>query len=78
MRRITRALVGVLCVGMGALVIGPFLLAQDNDSILKNLHKISTIASTVPTNQDVNPYGVALVKRTDREFNGRTCPGQQF
>ncbi|MFZ3333313.1 MAG: hypothetical protein WA197_21920 [Candidatus Acidiferrales bacterium] len=64
MRRITRALVGVLCVGMGALVIGPFLLAQDNDSILKNLHKISTIASTVPTNQDVNPYGVALVKRT--------------
>ncbi|MGA7223160.1 MAG: hypothetical protein WBX16_09900 [Candidatus Acidiferrales bacterium] len=64
MRRITRALAGVLCGGMGALVISPSLLAQDNDSILKNLHKISTIASTLPSNQDVNPYGVALIEHT--------------
>lgn len=64
MWRISRALAGFLCVGMGALVISPSLLAQDNDSILKSLHKISTIASTLPSNQDVNPYGVALVKRT--------------
>lgn len=64
MWRISRALAGFLCVGMGGLVISPSVLAQDNDSILKHLHKISTIASTVPTNQDVNPYGVALVKHT--------------
>jgi hypothetical protein len=64
MRRISRALAGFLCVGVGASVISPALLAQDNDNILKNLHKISTIASTVPTNQDVNPYGEALVKHT--------------
>jgi hypothetical protein len=64
MRDIARALAGILCVAMGALVASPSLLAQDNDSILKNLHKISTIASTVPSNQDVNPYGVVLVKHT--------------
>lgn len=64
MWRISRAFAGFLCVGLGALVTSPSLLAQDNDSILKNLHKVSTIASTVPSNQDVNPYGVALVQPT--------------
>lgn len=64
MWRISHALVGFLCLGLGALVTSPSLPAQDNDSILKNLHKVSTIASTVPSNQDVNPYGVALVKHT--------------
>lgn len=36
----------------------------DDDNILKNLHTVSTIASTVPGNGDVNPYGVAKVERT--------------
>ena len=39
-------------------------IAGDGDNILKNLHTVSTIASTVPANGDVNPYGVARVKRT--------------
>lgn len=64
MRNISRSLAGFLCVAVGALTVGSSLLAQENDNILKNLHKISTIASTVPSNQDVNPYGVALVKHT--------------
>jgi hypothetical protein len=36
----------------------------DDDNVLKNLHKVTTIASTLPANQDVNPYGVARVPRT--------------
>lgn len=39
-------------------------LAVDDGSILNRLIAISTIASTVPANGDVNPYGVAKVERT--------------
>ena len=35
--------------------------AADHDSILKNLHHVTTLASTVPSNGDINPYGVARV-----------------
>ena len=33
-------------------------------SFIGHFHKISTIASTVPGNGDVNPYGVAVVGRS--------------
>lgn len=33
-------------------------------SFLEQFHRISTLASTVPANGDVNPYGVAVVPRT--------------
>jgi hypothetical protein len=36
----------------------------DDHAILPSLTKIATIASTVPANGDVNPYGVAQIKRT--------------
>ncbi|MGB6980826.1 MAG: hypothetical protein WBD66_16590 [Candidatus Acidiferrales bacterium] len=36
----------------------------DNNSILKHLKTISTVSSTVPTNGDVNPYGIARVQKT--------------
>jgi hypothetical protein len=36
----------------------------DDDNVLKNLHTVSMIASTVPANGDINPYGVAEVQRT--------------
>jgi len=39
-------------------------LAGDGKPILPSLKTITTIASTVPANGDVNPYGVAQVKRT--------------
>ncbi len=39
-------------------------LADDDRAVLPALTKIKTIASTVPANGDVNPYGVAQVKRT--------------
>ena len=35
--------------------------AADSDSILKNVHHVTTLASTVPGNGDINPYGVARV-----------------
>jgi hypothetical protein len=64
MRRNSRGLLGLLFVTLSALAASSAALAQDNDNILKNLHTITTITSTLPSNQDVNPYGVALVKRT--------------
>ena len=37
---------------------------EDDGSVLKKLKNIATVASTLPTNQDVNPYGVAVVPRS--------------
>jgi hypothetical protein len=37
---------------------------DDDDAILKNLHKVTTITSTIPANGDVNPYGIVRVPRT--------------
>jgi hypothetical protein len=50
-------------------IIGPVFLLPvsvnaDDPSFLSTLHKIDTLASTVPANGDVNPYGVALVPVT--------------
>lgn len=38
--------------------------ASEQRAVLTPLKTITTIASTVPTNGDVNPYGMAQVKRT--------------
>jgi hypothetical protein len=38
--------------------------ADDEVTILKHLTKVSTLASTIPSNGDVNPYGVFEIKRT--------------
>jgi hypothetical protein len=47
-----------------ALVPAGTALADDDQPVLPSLTKIRTVASTVPGNGDVNPYGVAQVKRT--------------
>src|SRR4029077_10933102 len=39
-------------------------LASDEHLVLPPLKTVSVIASTVPGNGDVNPYGMAQVKRT--------------
>jgi hypothetical protein len=44
-------------------VIGP-LLADDDGSTLSKFKSIKTIASTVPSNMDVNPYGLVRVPHT--------------
>ncbi|HEX3473086.1 MAG TPA: hypothetical protein VHT28_18045 [Silvibacterium sp.] len=38
--------------------------ADDDASILKSLKTVSTVASTVPSNGDVNPYGIVRVERS--------------
>jgi hypothetical protein len=50
--------------GLLALVPAGTALADDDQPVLPSLTKIKTVASTVPANGDVNPYGVAQVKRT--------------
>jgi hypothetical protein len=64
MRRDAHALSTILLVLFAASATCPRAFAEDDDNVLKNLHTISTIASTLPANQDVNPYGVAEVPRT--------------
>ena len=49
----------LLTVGVASVRAG-----DDDDAILKNLHKITTITSTIPANGDVNPYGIVRVPRT--------------
>jgi len=54
----------VLFVLFAVSATGSRAVAADDDNVLKNLHTVTTIASTLPANQDVNPYGVAKVQRT--------------
>jgi hypothetical protein len=64
MRRHLNGLLGFLFVVFGVAAGSTSASAADDDNVLKNLHTVSTIASTLPANQDVNPYGVAKVKHT--------------
>ncbi len=47
---------------MLALLVAP--VNADDDSLLSGLHRLDTLASTIPANGDVNPYGVATVPVT--------------
>jgi hypothetical protein len=58
-----RTLVGAL-VALLFLVPAVTALAADDQAVLPSLKKITTIASTVPANGDINPYGVAQVRKT--------------
>lgn len=49
---------------LAALLFLPAAFADGGRAVLPPLKTISTIASTVPGNGDVNPYGMAQVKRT--------------
>jgi DNA-binding beta-propeller fold protein YncE len=49
---------------LSCLLVAGLASAGDEHSILSSLQTITTIASTVPGNGDVNPYGVAQVKHT--------------
>ncbi len=42
----------------------PSLVASEDGSILHKLKNISTLSSTVPSNGDINPYGLVRVPRT--------------
>jgi hypothetical protein len=51
-------------LAVGALTVGGAPPAGATGSFLGGLHRISTVASTVPGNGDVNPYGTAVVDAT--------------
>lgn len=55
------SLVGLLALTLALL---PTLASASGSSFIGQFHTISTIASTVPANGDVNPYGVAIVPTT--------------
>ena len=44
--------------------------ADDEGSILKKLTNVSQVASTIPENGDINPYGIALVPRSVGNLGG--------
>jgi hypothetical protein len=64
MLRSSRALLGLVFAVLAVSHGGSSAFAADDDNVLKNLHQVTTIASTVPGNGDVNPYGIAEVMRT--------------
>jgi DNA-binding beta-propeller fold protein YncE len=55
---------GCALLALSLLVCVGSALASDEHPILPALKTITTIASTVPSNGDVNPYGMAQVKHT--------------
>ena len=63
--RIIRAsAVAAGAVALAAFAIAPAAQAGAPPSFIGQFHKIKTIASTVPGNGDVNPYGVAVVRHS--------------
>ena len=65
-RRRVYLLVPVLLTGILAiaLAIVPTFVFASGGSFIRPLNKVSTVASTVPGNGDINPYGVAVVPST--------------
>src|SRR5664279_5103727 len=62
MVRLTRTM---LAVTAGSLVLGATAAASAAPTpFLNSLTTVSTVASTVPGNGDVHPYGVAVVPRS--------------
>ncbi len=57
------AFCGLLFAGL-SLSASSVAQADDNAPILKDLKTVSTVASTVPMNGDVNPYGIVRVEKT--------------
>jgi hypothetical protein len=60
-RIIRTSAVALGTVALAAFAIVPAAQAGTQSSFIGQFHKIKTIASTVPGNGDVNPYGVAVV-----------------
>ncbi len=49
---------------LSALVVAAAIVARADDSFLGSFNTVSTLSSTVPSNGDVNPYGVARIPLT--------------
>src|ERR1044072_5051598 len=51
-------------VALAAFAIAPAAQAAAHGSFIGRFHRNHTVASTVPGNGDVNPHGVAVVRRS--------------
>ena len=60
-RRLAAAAVAVGAITALGFAAVPAALAQPVDPYLNHFNTVSTIASTVPHNGDLNPYGIAFV-----------------
>lgn len=57
-----------LLKSLGTVILLTLPLLADGDHSTQSFHNIKTIASTVPGNGDVNPYGVAVVPMSQGEL----------
>ena len=62
-KKLWRPLVAVAVVAGGGLLVAPTLVGAAG-GFAGSLNKISVVASTVPANGDVNPYGIAVAPTT--------------
>ena len=70
MRSLRAALLAApLCTLFSVIPFGSPAHADDDAALLNQVHTIKTLASTVPANGDVNPYGVAIVPRSKGHSN---------
>jgi len=58
-----RRRISVLALGFVTAILAalPMLAMAADHSFISRFHNISTIASTVPANGDINPYGIAVI-----------------
>lgn len=61
---ITAATVGITGAAGLALAPAAAATARSHPSFIGQFHKLTTIASTVPQNGDVNPYGTVAIRRS--------------
>jgi len=64
MRFTQRCVVAVAATAVAAGIAAGPALARPAPSFIGRFHTLSTIASTVPANGDVNPYGVVVIRKT--------------
>src|SRR5579872_3569133 len=54
----------LIAIGCASLCLSSLAAEDEHGKFTANLNHIKQIASTVPSNGDVNPYGVAVVPRS--------------
>ena len=72
---------GLLSFAAAAAVAGVLPAAASTGaggSFVGGLNTVATVASTVPANGDVNPYGVAIVPRSDGRLTAAITDSSLF
>jgi hypothetical protein len=63
-RLIATAATAAIAMGTGLAMMAPASAAQTPSPFISQFSKLKTIASTVPGNGDVNPYGITVVRQS--------------